>query len=239
MFFPQEKTGNILIIFFVLCCRGRYGHELCLWERRLFVLGGGGGPRAEPVVYGFEDLPTFDIEEKRWFYTRTKADQNATMYNVGDDNDDDLNSDNNCCQGGDGYPEARRFHRSVQIGKHVWVFGGYDGYHVFGDTWQLDMSAMQWARFKMKLTLPVYLHAMTVTDEGKMVMFGGETRHKTTTGRVFSAWLTVPSLRSMAWEAVCHYQPNIATFPHTTLLEIGVPKECVKMLGSNTTSLVA
>ena len=104
----------------------------------------------------------------------------------------------------------------------------------------MDLSTMQWTKLKMKLPLPVYCHAMTVTDEGKMVMFGGVARGDeepdTITDRVFSAWLTIPSLRSMAWEAVCHYQPNIATLPLATLLEEGVPKECVKMLGRNTTS---
>jgi len=195
----------------------RYRHELCLWKRRLFVLGGGTSFSADR----FEDLPTFDIEEKRWFYTRTKADQHATI-----DNSDD------------GYPEARRCHSTVQIGKLVWVFGGYDGDDVFGDAWQLDMSTMQWARLRMELPLPVYFHAMTVSDEGKMVMFGGvdDIEQNTRTDRVFTAWLTVPSLRSMAWEAVCHYQPSISTMPHTTLLEEGVPKDCVEMLGSDATS---
>ena len=28
--------------------------------------------------------------------------------------------------------------------------------------------------------------------------------------QVFTSWLTVPSLKSMAWEAVCHYTPHIA-----------------------------
>ena len=65
----------------------RYRHELCLWEKRLFVLGGGTSFSADR----FEDLPTFDIEERRWFYTRTKADKHATIDNVGDDNND-LNS---------------------------------------------------------------------------------------------------------------------------------------------------
>ena len=31
--------------------------------------------------------------------------------------------------------------------------------------------------------------------------------------QVFTAWLTVPSLRAMAWEAVCHYTPHIAKLP--------------------------
>jgi len=194
----------------------RYRHELCMLNSKLYVLGGGTSFSADR----FEDLPTFDILERRWFYTRTKADQDATIDT----------SDN-------GYPEARRCHSTVQIGPHVWVFGGYDGEDVFGDAWRLDLSTLQWARMKMELPLPVYFHAMTVTEEGKMIMFGGvdDIELNTRTNRVFSAWLTVPSLRSMAWEAVCYYQPSISTVPHSLLLEEGVPKDCVDMLSSNTT----
>ena len=91
---------------------------------------------------------------------------------------------------------------TVQIGKHVWVFGGTNLDDVFGDAWQLDISTMQWTKSKMELPLPVYCHAMTVSSEGKMVMFGGMDDMDQATDRVFTAWLTVPSLRSMAWEAV-------------------------------------
>ena len=46
----------------------------------------------------FEELPTFDLVEKRWTYTRTKPDSAATI-----DNSDD------------GFPEARRCHGTVQV----------------------------------------------------------------------------------------------------------------------------
>ena len=46
----------------------------------------------------FEELPTFDLAERRWTYTRTKPDSAATI-----DNSDD------------GYPEARRCHGTVQV----------------------------------------------------------------------------------------------------------------------------
>jgi len=195
----------------------RYRHELCLWKNKLFVLGGGTSFSADR----FEDLPTFDISEKRWFYTRTKADQQATI-----DNSDE------------GYPEARRCHSTVQIEDKVWVFGGYDGDDVFGDSWKLDLSSMQWTRLKMDLPLPVYFHAMTVSEEGKMVMFGGvdDIDQNTRTNRVFSSWLSIPSLRSMAWEAVCHYQPSLANLPPAALLKEGVPRDCVEMLASVGTS---
>ena len=78
-------STSISISSFLFVCR--CGHELCLWEKRLFVLGG----ETESSAHEFDDLPTFDIGERRWFYTRTKADKHATIDNVGDDNND-LNS---------------------------------------------------------------------------------------------------------------------------------------------------
>ena len=49
-------------------------------------------------IQRFEELPTFDLAERRWTYTRTKPDSAATI-----DNSDD------------GYPEARRCHGTVQV----------------------------------------------------------------------------------------------------------------------------
>ena len=73
------------------------------------------------------------------------------------------------------------------------MVGGYDGDDVFGDAWRLDLVSLQWRRFcfyilscmresqidltlcrlRIELPLPVYFHAVTVSGEGKMVMFGG------------------------------------------------------------------
>lgn len=191
----------------------RYRHELCLWQDQLYVLGGGTSFSADR----FEDLPTFNIAERRWFYTRTKADLTTTI---------DLSED--------GYPEARRCHSAVQVRHIVWIFGGYDGDEVFGDCWQLDLLTMQWTRLRLELPVPVYFHAMTLTEEGKMVMFGGvdDIENNTRTNSVWTAWLTVPSLRSLAWEAVCHYQPGLAALPAARLLQEGVPADCVSLVSS-------
>jgi len=82
--------------------------------------------------------------------------------------------------------------------------------------------------------LPVYFHAVTVSGEGKMVMFGGvdSIEQNTRTNKVFTAWLTVPSLRAMAWEAVCHYTPHIAKLSKAALLAEGVPSGCLETLKS-------
>jgi len=191
----------------------RYRHELCLHNSKLYVLGGGTSFSADR----FEELPTFDLKEKRWRYTRTKPDTTATI-----DNSDD------------GYPEARRCHGTVQVGDQAFVVGGYDGDDVFGDAWRLDLVTLQWRRLRLELPLPVYFHAVTVSGEGKLVMFGGvdSIEQNTRTNKVFTAWLAVPSLRAMAWEAVCHYTPHIAQLPAAALLREGVPPACLETLAS-------
>ena len=120
----------------------------------------------------------------------------------------------------------------MQIGELVWIFGGYDGEEVFGDIWNLNMITRQWNRIKIDLPLPVYFHDMTVTNEGQAIMFGGvdDIEKNTRTSAVYSVWLTVPSLRTMAWEAVCHYWPHLATVPGHQLVREGVPRDCVQLL---------
>ena len=57
---------------------------------------------------GFQTLPTFNIEEKYWFATKTNCDRNATI----DEGD------------GNGYPDARRCHGLVQSGSNIWIIAG-------------------------------------------------------------------------------------------------------------------
>ena len=74
--------------------------------------------------------------------------------------------------------------------------------------WQLNLDTRQWIRSTIDLPVPVYFHAMTVTEEGKMIMFGGvdDIESNTRTSAVYTAWLRIPSLRTLSWEAVCHYR---------------------------------
>ena len=136
---------------------------------------------------------------------------------------------------------ARSLHKAVQIQDKVWITGGYsdEGYNLLADIWQLDLETLRWSKLNRELPVPVCYHAMTVTDEGKMVMFGGlvdndneEEDTVTPTNAVHTSWLTLPSLRSMAWEAVCHYWPEMSSLPASTLMKEGVPKDCVEMLDS-------
>ena len=108
---------------------------------------------------------------------------------------------------------------------------------MYNDMWQLNLETMQWSRLIRELPILVSGHAMTVSEEGKMVMFGGmveveeEEDTVTPTNALYTSWLTLPSLKTMAWEAVCHYWPEMSSLPASTLRKEGVPKDCVEMLG--------
>lgn len=188
----------------------RYRHEICCYQDRLYVLGGG----TSFSVYGFEDIPTFHLATATWTWTKTKPDENVTI-DRGD---------------GNGFPEPRRCHGAVHLGNKVFVLGGYDGEDIFGDVWRLDLDQLQWRRIPIQLPTPVYFQATTVTEDGKLVIFGGvdSIEENTRTNRVYTAWLTVPSLRAMAWEAVQHYSERLATTTPNSLQELGVPVDCIQ-----------
>jgi len=188
----------------------RYRHEICLYEGNLFVLGGG----RSISVCGFQTIPTFHIERRSWSYTRTEPDKTTTI-DMGD---------------GNGYPDARRCHGLVQFHNQVWVIGGYDGSDIFPDVWKLDLETFQWRRLDIELPTPVYFHAVTISEEGQLFVFGGvdNIAENTRTNKVYSAWLRVPSLRCLCWEAMKHYIPNIADVQPDKLRELGVPGDYIE-----------
>jgi len=191
--------------------RARYRHELCLYDNKIFVLGGGTSFMAER----FDFLPTFCLANLTWSYTKTLPDPDATI-DVGD---------------GNGYPDKRRCHGAVQDGFGVFIFGGYDGTEIYADAWRLDLRTLKWAKLPGDLPRPVYFHASTVTEDGKLYIFGGVDNVETNsrTNKVFSGWIKIPSLRALAWEAVTNYI-DIDNVEPAELLEEGVPNDCVSML---------
>ena len=73
-----------------------------------------------------------------------------------------------------------------------------------------------------------------------MVMFGGvdDIEANTRTSQVFSCWLQIPSLKVLAWEAVCHRRgAHLGSLPASLLVEEGVPRDCVDMLGQSQSEL--
>lgn len=54
--------------------------------------------------------------------------------------------------------------------------------------------------------------------------------------KVFTSWLTIPSLRAMAWEAVTHYNPDLELADPGKLLAEGVPMDCIDKVAPQHTS---
>lgn len=190
----------------------RYRHEIAVYKGNLYLFGGG----TSTTVCGFQSLPTFNIEEKYWFSTKTNCDRTATI----DEGD------------GNGYPDARRCHGLVKSGNTIWIIAGYDGQEIFNDVWCLDLNTFNWKRIRMELPKPVYFHGVTLTKEGRLVLFGGvdSIQLNTRTNQIYSFWLKIPSLRSMAWESVKYYQPKLNKLPKVKLREIGIPDDLIESL---------
>ncbi|XP_012216265.1 kelch domain-containing protein 10 homolog [Linepithema humile] len=201
---------------------GRYRHELAFDGKMIYVLGGGTSTEA----FGFSEIPAFDLKTNSWRTLTTHGDKfyrndivNETMV-----------------------PAPRRCHGSVQYTDEksgvtsVVISGGYNGDWVYSDVWRLDLGTLQWTLLReCILPNPVYFHSAALTPEGRMYIFGGivkinEKMHRT--NAVYSAWLTIPKLSDICWQALNCYYPSLKDSSPDKLLHIGIPSKFVRTLDS-------
>ena len=69
-------------------------------------------------------------------------------------------------------------------------------------------------------------------QEGKVFTFGGvsQTEGNERTNHLYSAWVKIPSLRTMCWEALNHYHPKLDTKKPGSLLAEGIPGDLLDKL---------
>ncbi|KAK9873140.1 hypothetical protein WA026_021375 [Henosepilachna vigintioctopunctata] len=190
--------------------KGRYRHEVGFDGENIFVFGGG----TAGLVYGLDELPTFNLEMSKWHFTKTLKDPQY------------------------GTPAPRRCHGAVQInvdGKvQVFVTGGHDGENIFDDLWRFDLRTYQWTFFSQcRLPREIYFHATAATAEGRLYVFGGIYNGEDSfvrTNTIYSTWLCIPKLSEMCWEAVLLYFPHVVNCNHDLLLKVGFPRNFVKRL---------
>lgn len=162
---------------------GRYRHELAVVNNKIYILGGGMGR----VAYGFEEIPIFDLVQRSWDVVLTCRDN---IY---------------------GYPLPRQYHSAVNIpGTDSFVMvGGINDNRVLDDAWRFDVSTLRWRKISsLRLCTPVYFHSSSVTPSGKMYTFGGVSKNLSNVERVShvqSAWICIPKLKDICWEAVIDY----------------------------------
>ncbi|XP_018563263.1 kelch domain-containing protein 10 homolog isoform X2 [Anoplophora glabripennis] len=193
--------------------KGRYRHEVGFDGKIIYVLGGGTTEEA----YDFQCIPSFDVEKNVWFRQKTIRDNRR------------------------GHPEPRRCHGAVEItvntGPQVFITGGHDGENIFNDLWRLDLKTYQWTFFEIcQLPRPTYFHATAVSPEGRLYVFGGnysindDVRRSNT---IYSAWLCIPKLSEICWEAVLYYSPHINKCGVDDLINIGLPRHFLQRLNNS------
>lgn len=163
---------------------GRYRHEIAVVGSKVYILGGG---RSNEGVE-LEEIPVFDVDKKVWEIVRSIK--------------DDIH----------GYPAQRQFHSIARIpGTNSFILiGGVHGHEeIYDDCWRLDISSLSWKKISsLQLCTPVFFHGTGVTSSGRMASFGGVVKKGGSLGRVAiiqSAWICIPKLKDITWEAVIHY----------------------------------
>lgn len=133
---------------------------------------------------------------------------------------------------------ARRCHGAAQIdngnGIEVFITGGLDGEMIFKDLWRLNLKTFQWTFFETCcLPQPTYFHAVSVTPQGRLFVFGGIYSTNDEVKRsnsVYTTWVCIPKLSELCWEAVLQYSPQIFKYSNHDLINMGLPRHFVQRL---------
>lgn len=135
-----------------------------------------------------------------------------------------------------GYPNNRSCHSCVQCPEKsnlVYICGGFDGYQSFRDVWRFDLDTSQWEKLtRCTMPQPVYFHSSAVTPSGRMCCYGGIVSLENRDGSggrsndITSAWILIPKLKIIAWEAMVHYfKDQMSESSDEDLKKIGLPQE--------------
>uniref|UniRef100_A0A1B6JR68 Uncharacterized protein n=3 Tax=Homalodisca TaxID=139475 RepID=A0A1B6JR68_9HEMI len=102
------------------------------------------------------------------------------------------------------------------------------------DIWRLDLNSMEWKKIpQLGMDHGVYFHSSCLTPNGKLITFGGivpSGNISKRTSDVHTAWLCIPKLKEICWEAILFYCPYLDSFSRTDLLALGLPCEFIRRL---------
>ncbi|XP_054278630.1 kelch domain-containing protein 10-like [Macrosteles quadrilineatus] len=187
---------------------GRYRHEVAYFEQRIYLLGGGTAHEA----FDFQTVFAFNLTTNTWEKMNTRPDDKAREV----------------------FPSRRRCHSCVQRDHFVFIIGGFTGQLILKDIWRLDLKNYQWEKLsKMSLNRGVYFHSSCLTPSGKVITFGGIVQSENTSERsadVHMAWLCIPKLKEICWEAVISYHRDLDTMTEEQLHALGLPLEYINRL---------
>uniref|UniRef100_A0A2P2I7Q2 Kelch domain-containing protein 10 n=2 Tax=Hirondellea gigas TaxID=1518452 RepID=A0A2P2I7Q2_9CRUS len=174
----------------------RYRHEVLLHNGELVVFGGG----QKDVTAPLDTLAAFDIVTRKWRYIHTFVDPFTQSY-----------------------PKPRKCHVTVRYQDYVYIHGGCDEYHSFGDMWRMSLSTYVWQELPHGATSPRHFHSAAVNQDGCLYMHGGVDESGQRKGSLVSCWLTVPSLKRQCWFTMLQEWPHLLEVPPLSLYQLGLP----------------
>ncbi|KAF8499855.1 hypothetical protein F5888DRAFT_1888794 [Russula emetica] len=103
-------------------------------------------------------------------------------------------------------PLPRSSHVSVTTGDRIIIFGGYDGQHVFNDTWSFNISTRKWTELQCtgSIPFPRAAHAAVLVGD-VMYVFGGRAIDRTNLGD-----LAAFNLLTQRWTAFQDIGPSLS-----------------------------
>lgn len=115
----------------------------------------------------------------------------------------------------------------------VYICGGGDGIvKSFNDIWRFNLATLQWYEIKsFVLPDPTHLHSMVITPAGQLYYHDGliNRRHVYPNDKVFCAWIRLPSLKSICWDAMLYYfKKQMLKSSDAELKNLGLPLEYYK-----------
>jgi len=140
------------------------------------------------------------------------------------------------------YPENRVHFAWTQYElntEYVYICGGFNDQMFFTDVWRISLSTFQWRNLMIcKLPKPTFFHSLTITDEGRLYYLDGMIGNYLPNSRshpsnrlrenrvIASAWIKMPKLSDMCWDAVLHYfKHKLFSMSDKDLVSLGLPYE--------------
>ncbi|CAI6372244.1 unnamed protein product [Macrosiphum euphorbiae] len=191
-------------------------HKVVFFKGRIYIFGSKiRDADNNSIHYDFSKIHMFDVDTKQWQLLSAKHDHRVSE---------------------PGCPKTRYWHSCVQCPEKsnlVYLCGGLGDFQTFNDVWRIDIDTMQWEKLtNCIMPLPVYLHSTAVTPSGRICCYGGivtersDLDARTHSNDITSAWITIPKLKVICWEAMIHYfKEQMFKSSDECLKKIGIPQE--------------
>lgn len=126
----------------------RRAHTSCLWDDKLFIIGGGDGARALDDVYMLDISNPNNEELIKWEVIQTVGTA----------------------------PPARGYHTSNLVKDKLVIFGGSDGHDCFEDVYVLDLPSKTWTQIELDFKVSRLAHTSTQVGSYVFVIGGHDGR---------------------------------------------------------------